>query len=324
MKEKRELAKVAKSNFLRNNSQVFFLWLIVFAMLMIGAVLSEGFLNYRHLGDILRTSSFLGFVAIGQTLVILTGGIDLSVGTLITMGNVFICMFLNGLDTNNIWAIPLLLFIGLFVGVFNGFGVAILHISPFVMTLAVGSLITGITLIFSQGAPKGLASPWLRQVGVGYLFDSIPIIVLIWFLLSMAVIAFLRLTVPGRKIYYYGANAKTAFLSGVDNNLTVMLAYGLSGFFAVLSGVLMAGYTQTAFLGIGNEYVNWSIAAVVIGGTSLSGGKGGYAGAIPGAIILILLEGILTIVRIPEAGRKIANGLIILVMITIYLRNRKK
>ncbi len=119
-----------------------------------------------------------------------------------------------------------------------------------------------------------------------------------------------------------GANEKAALLSGIRVNFVKIAVYAISGASAALTGALMAGYTQTAFLGIGNEYTMWSITAVVIGGTSLTGGKGSYAGTIAGAIILILLESLLTVMKIPEAGRRIANGLIILIMITIYFRQR--
>jgi len=308
------------TEFAKRNSMTIFLYLVVIFLFLTGKFLSEGYLEIQHIGAILRTASFLGIVAIGQTLVLLTGGIDLSVGPLITMGNVFICMFMNGLDTNNFWSFVVIILIGLSVGIISGLGVSYLKISPMVMTLAVGSLVTGFTLIFSQGAPTGFASPLLREIGVGYLFNSIPIIVIIWVLLSIFTIVMLASTTYGRKLYLTGASNKVAHLSGINVMWITIMAYALSGAFAVLAGVFMAGYTQTAFLGIGNEYIMWSITAVVIGGTSLNGGKGGYVGTIAGAIILVLMESLLTVVHVPEAGRKIAGGLIILIMITIYFR----
>lgn len=307
-------------DFIRRNGMTIFLFGVVIVLFLVGGQVSPGYLEIQHIGAVLRTASFLGIVSIGQTLVLLTGGIDLSVGPLITMGNVFICMFMNGLDANNFWSLGAIILIGLAVGVINGLGVSYFKISPMVMTLAVGSLVTGFTLIFSQGAPKGLASPFLREIGVGYVFDSVPIIVVIWILLSIFTIIVLHSTAFGRKLFLVGANPKAAHLSGVHVPLVTTLAYALSGGFAVLAGAFMAGYTQTAFLGIGNEYIMWSITAVVIGGTSLSGGKGGYLGTIAGAIILVLMESILTIVHVPDAGREIAGGLIILIMITIYFR----
>lgn len=306
------------------NGVIIFPFILSLILFILGEVISDGFLEIHHVGAVLRTASFLGIVAIGQTLVIMTGGIDLSVGALITMGNVFICMFMDGLDSNNLWGFGAVLLLGLGFGLLNGLGVTFLRISPLVMTLAVGSLVTGVTLIFSQGAPKGLASPLLRQIGVGFVLDLIPIIVVIWVVLSILTIILLSATVYGRKLIYAGANARAASLSGVNVPVVKTITYVISGMTAVLAGTFMAGYTQTAFLGIGNEYVMWSITAVVIGGTSLMGGKGSYLGTIAGAILLVLMESILTLVRVPEAGRRIATGLIILIMITIYFRKSSR
>jgi ribose transport system permease protein len=308
------------TDFAKNNGMTIFLYAIVILLFIVGRVISVGYLEIQHIGQILRTASFLGIVAIGQTLVILTGGIDLSVGPLITMGNVFICMFMGGLDTNNLWSFAVIILIGLVIGAINGLGVSYLKISPLVMTLAVGSLVTGFTLIYSQGAPYGLVSPLLRTIGVGYLFNSIPIIVIIWLLICILTVVMLGSTTYGRKLYLTGASNKVAYLSGINTSWITIIAYALSGFFAILTGAFMAGYTKTAYLGIGNSYIMWSIAAVVIGGTALTGGRGGYVGTIAGAIILVLMNSLLTIVYVPEAGRQIASGLIILIMITIYFR----
>jgi ribose transport system permease protein len=316
--------KNRSTQFISRYGTLLFPFVLIILLFILGEIISDGYLEVRHIGAVLRTASFLGIVAIGQTLVIMTGGIDLSVGALITMGNVFICMFMNGLDANNLEGFGLVLLLGLGFGLLSGMGVTFLRISPLVMTLAVGSLVTGVTLIFSQGAPKGLASPLLRQVGVGFVQDLVPIIVLIWLFLSIATVILLNSSVYGRKLIYSGANDRAARLSGVNVYLVKMIAYAISGVTAVLSGIFMAGYTQTAFLGIGNEYVMWSITAVVIGGTSLTGGKGSYVGTIAGVILLVLLESLLTLVRVPEAGRRIATGLIILIMITIYFRKSSR
>lgn len=316
----REMSRLKMSDFISQNKLILILYFLIVGMFIFGETLTKGFLTHDHIYAILRTASFLGIVSIGQTMVILTGGIDLSVGPLITMGNVFACMLINGMDSNTFWAILGVVLLGMIFGCFSGLFVSYLSISPLVITLVTGSLVTGITLIFSQGAPKGLASPLLRFMGVGSLFNIFPMIIIIWIILSFLTILFLNFSVFGRKIYYIGANEKAALFSGIKTKLLKTLVYSISGGTAALTGTLMAGYTQTAFLGIGNEYIMWSIATVVIGGTSITGGKGGYLGTIAGAILFILLESILTIVNIPEAGRRIANGAIILILINIYYK----
>jgi ribose transport system permease protein len=315
-----------KFKFLRFQSRkiLFLLMGLIIIFFIVGDLISPGFASFSHIGAILRTSSFLGIVSIGQTLTVLSAGIDLSVGPLVTMGNVFSCMLINGANANTVWAIAVVILIGAVFGALNGLGVAYLKISPLVMTLAVGSLVTGITLIISHGAPKGLASPILRFIGVGSVFGGIPIIVVVWMILGALIILLQRSTVFGRKIYYIGANPRTSYYSGIRVNTVLTLVYALSGGAATLTGVLMAGYTHTAYLGIGNEYILWSITAVVIGGTALTGGKGGYGGTIAGAILLVLIESLLTVVKMPEAGRKIATGVLILIMISIYYRQKNR
>ena len=304
------------------NKIILLLFALIIGLFVLGEIVSSGFLAFDHVGAVLRTASFLGIVAIGQTIVIMTAGIDLSVGPLITMGNVFTCMFMNGLNENTLWSLLAIVALGALFGTLSGLGVTLLNISPLVMTLAIGSLVTGVTLIFSHGAPKGLASPILRYLAVGSVFGGIPIVVIIWIVLGIFIIFFLRFSTFGRKLYYVGANQRAAFMSGVRVKRVKTIAYSISGATACLTGALMAGYTHTAFLGIGNEYTLWSITAVVIGGTALTGGKGGYLGTMAGAVILVLLESILTVMKMPEAGRRIATGVIILVMISIYFRRR--
>jgi ribose transport system permease protein len=307
-------------DFFKRNGIIIFLYVFIIVLFLIGRIISKDYLDPKHVGSILRTASFIGLVGIGQTLVILTGGIDISVGALVTMGNVFMCILQQGLDSNNLWSFVLIILLGMAVGTINGLGVSFLNIPPIVMTMAVGSLVTGFMLIISKGAPTGYASPLLHKIGVGYLFGSIPIVVIIWVILSIITLFLLSNSTYGRNLYLTGASNKVAHLSGVNVPIITTIAYALSGVLAVLAGALMAGYTLNAFLGIGDDYVMWSITAVVIGGTSLSGGKGGYIGTIAGAIILVLMESILTIVNVPDAGRQIINGLIILIMITIYFR----
>ncbi len=296
-----------------------FLWVAVFLLFMLGEGISRGFFTPSHIGAISRSAAFIGIAAIGQTLVVLTGGIDLSVGALISLGNVFACLLLDGKDANNLWVIPLILLLGLAIGTANGLGVAVLGISPMVMTMAIGVVTTGITLIYSKGAPKGYASPFLRSLGVGNV-GGVPIPVLVWLVLALLTLIILKLSVFGRSIYYVGANETSAVFTGVRVPLVKTAIYALSGLSAVFTGILYAGYTSTAFVDIGKDFTMQTITAVVIGGTAMTGGKGGYGGTIVGAVLFCLIESIMTLLRLPEAGRKIVNGLIIIALIMFYYR----
>ena len=307
---------------LRQNKIIVLLLAVIVGMFIAGEILSSGFSSPAHIKDILRTASFVGLCAIGQTLVILTGGIDLTVGSLITMGQIYGCYFINGYDTNTWWALIVVLLIGAAFGLINGAGISFLNISPLVMTLATSSLVNGVMLISIHGAPRGVASPVLEKIGAGSSF-GLPSIVWVWLILTAATLIFLRKSVLGRKIYHLGMNPTAAKFTGIRTKGLRTLVYVISSTLSALTGFLLAGNTSRAFLESGSEYTMWSITAVVIGGTSMAGGIGGYLGTAAGAIIIIMLEGILTVVQIPEAGRKMANGIIVLVMIMIYYRNKK-
>lgn len=315
--EQKSLIEVLK----RNKVIVLLLAVIIF-MFIVGEILSSGFASYGHVKDVLRTASFVGLCAIGQTLVILTGGIDLTVGSLITMGQIYGCLFINGYSANTGWAFLLVVLIGAVFGLVNGAGISFLKISPLVMTLATSSLVNGVMLISINGAPRGVASPVLEKIGAGTTM-GLPSIVWVWLILTVVTLLFLKRTVVGRKIYHLGMNATAAKYTGIRTRGLRTLVYTLSGALSAFTGFLLAGNTSRAFLESGTEYTMWSITAVVIGGTAMTGGKGGYLGTAAGAIIIIMLEGILTVVKMPEAGRKMANGIIVLVMIMIYYRKKK-
>ncbi len=307
---------------LKRNKIIVLLLAVIVGMFVIGEFLSSGFASFGHIKDILRTASFVGICAIGQTLVILTGGIDLTIGSLITMGQIYGCMFVNGYDANTGWAFLLVLLIGAGFGLLNGAGISFIRISPLVMTLATSSLVNGVILISINGAPRGVASPILEHIGARTT-AGLPSILWVWIIMSAITLVFLRKTVVGRKIYHLGMNPTAAKFTGIKIRGLRTLVYTISGALSALTGFLLAGNTSRAFLESGTEYTMWSITAVVIGGTAMTGGKGGYLGTAAGAVIIIMLEGILTVVKMPEAGRKMANGIIVLIMIMIYYRKKK-
>ena len=299
-----------------------FLWLAVLALFLIGEALFSGFFSRSHASSIFRSASFIGMVAIGQTLIVLTGGIDLSVGPLVSLGNVFACFMLEGKDENNLLAFSVIILIGAAVGLANGVGVSVLGISPMVMTMAMGVITTGITLIYSQGAPTGFASPFLRSIGTGYTV-GVPNSVILWFGMSAVILLVLKRTTFGRGVYYIGANETAAVFAGLRRHSIKTATYVISGLTAALTGIIIAGYTATAFINTGKDSTMSSITAVVIGGTAMTGGKGGYGGTIAGAILICLIESILTMMDMREAGKKIMNGIVILILIALYYRKKK-
>ena len=303
------------SKYLENSQIVVYLILIL--LLVLAQILSPGYLNPTHMAGILRLASFMGIAAIGQNLTILTGGIDLSIANTITFANVIAAQIMMGRDSSMLPALLAVIVMGIVVGLINGTGVYWLKIPPFIMTLGVGTVIQGIFLIYTKGAPKGNAAPLLRSICGQSMYGIVSGIVLIWAVLAVIAIVLLHKTPYGRKLYSVGINEEASRFSGINTGRVTFSVYLISAVIAAVSGFLLVGY-------IGTSYNTKTIAAVVIGGTAITGGKGGYLGTIAGAVIMTILDDFLTIVSIPDAGRQVVQGIIIILLVLVYSREKKK
>jgi ribose transport system permease protein len=212
--------------------------------------------------------------------------------------------------------------VGFLIGIINGLGVALVRIPPLVMTLGMTGVIQGLILVVTGGRPSGATPPAMKAIISDAWFLGIPGDVFIWVLIGLGVTVLLQRTAYGKALYAVGANRATSRLSGVRVERIVILTYGLSGFFAALGGFVLLGYTQSVFINLGNPYTLPSIAAVVIGGTALSGGIGGYAGTMAGAIVLTLISSLLNTLSLPPFAQQIVYGLILLVLLGVYGRAR--
>jgi ribose transport system permease protein len=291
---------------------------------VLGAAISPGFASPDHLLLILNLAAFLGLVAMGQTLVILSGGIDLSVSSVVTITGVVCATLMNGSNAHFASAIAISCAVGLAAGLFNGVGVAYIKINPMVMTLGTTSVVQGVALLYTNGAPKGSAAPLLSRIATERIFGVVPIVLLIWAAAAAMAIFLLHRTVWGRRLYALGNSSKTAFYSGVNVRWMLVSLYLASGLCAALAGVLLTGYTRTSYLNIGDPYQTNSIASVVIGGASILGGSGSYIGTIAGCIIMVLIQSLLPILAIPEAGRRIISGGLMLLLLLLYGRGRSR
>ncbi len=306
----------------RGSSQVMVYVILVF-LLMLAEILLPGYLKLTHVAGILRLASFMGIAAIGQNLAILTGGIDLSIANTITFANVIAAQIMMGKNENMFAALLAVTCMGILVGLVNGIGIQWLKIPPFIMTLGVGTVIQGIFLIYTKGAPKGNAAPLLRSIcGQSWLGIGSGIM-FIWIFMAVVTAVILKRTPYGRKIYSVGINEESARFSGIHVGRLIFSVYLISAIIASVTGFLLVGYTGTSFLDVGSSYNTKTIAAVIIGGTAITGGKGGYIGTVAGAVIMTILDDFLTIVSIPEAGRQIMQGIIIVLLVLIYSRDKK-
>ncbi len=299
-------------------------YLILIAMLLLAELFSPGYLKLSHMIGILRISSFMGIAAIGQTFAILTGGIDLSIANTISFSYIIAAQVMMGQNQNVLPALGEALLLGLVVGLINGTSVCFLNIPPFIMTLGVSSVIQGAYMIFTQGAPKGNTAPIVSDISNKSLFGAVSGVVLIWLLLAVLSILVLKRTPFGRRIYSVGSNPVASKFSGINTKWVICSVYILSAVVASLTGFLLIGYTGTSYLDAGAKYSTSIIAAVVIGGTAITGGKGGYMGTMAGAVIMTVLEDFLNIISIPQAGRQIIEGVLILILILIYGREKIK
>ncbi len=294
---------------------------LILVLLLAAGIRAPGFISLSNMFNLLRLAAPLGIICIGQTLVILAAGVDLSVGAVAILTNVISANIMQGEDANNPEAFLTCLAVAVLIGIVNGVAVAWVKINPFVMTLAMSIVIFGAALVYSGGPAGGEASPLVKYLGVGTLF-GMPVAMLIWFVLGALTLFLLHGTTFGRKLYAVGSNPKTARLSGVEVPRLLLAVYTLSALSAMCAGLVVTGSMGVGTLEWGFDYKLISMAAVIMGGTAFAGGQGGYLGSFCAALALIVLNSLLTIVRVPEAIRQIIYGAVILASLWFSTRKR--
>ncbi len=276
--------------------------------------------------NILRLAVFLGVIAAGQTLVIISGseGIDLSAGSIVTLTAILTYIVVNGADAKVLPALLAALAVGALIGLINGVGITFLRISPFVMTLGMAGVVTGAIIVITHGTVSGKIAPIMTRLIARPLSPSlqIPNAILIWILFGVVMWLLLERTTFGRNLFAIGVNRVTARLSGVNVTGMNLLTYALAGALAGFGGFLLVGNTGVVHLQLGQPFLFPSIAAVAVGGTLLSGGKGSYWGTMAGAIVLTLITSLLTTMQMPESVRRMVLGATLLILISIYGRQR--
>ncbi|MBV8767198.1 MAG: ABC transporter permease, partial [Hyphomicrobiales bacterium] len=221
------------------------------------------------------------------------------------------------------WALPVGLGVGLLVGLVNGVGVAYLRIPSMIFTLGVNAVMRGLMVAHTGGfAPQTAATDLMRFLAADHSF-GIPNALFVWLAVSVLVALILRRMALGRYIYAIGNKEAAAYLAGVNTRGVIVISFVLCGLAASLAGVLLAGYSTKAYQGMGDAYLLPSIAAVVIGGTNILGGRGRYLGTLVGVILIVLLNSVLSIMEMPEAGRQVIYGAVIILMLLVYGRGER-
>ena len=278
-----------------------------------------GIVNERWMGNTIKFAIPLAMLAACQTLTMLTGGIDLSASVVAT-----ISAFVMATQVPLV-GVPLAICIGLLpailIGLVNGFGVAACRVHPLIMTLGTGLIATGCLQVYQRFviASGSVVPESLAWLGTGRTW-GLPNALLLFVPFALLILWAQRRTGFGRLLYALGSNETAARISGVRSWQVFLALYALSGFIAGIAGLLYVGLIKAPSLSLANPLLLPSVAAAVIGGTSIFGGRGGYGGTIIGALILTVLGTLLTLMQIPEGARRILFGLIILAVTTIYVR----
>lgn len=316
----RRSATNVRSIFERYGIYIFLVVLIITA-----SIVSPNFLNTQNLKDILNQSAALGMVSIGQTFVILIGGggLDLSVSAVMSTVTVIMAHNTEGQNALFLPITGVCLLFGLIVGLVNGLLVTKRKVQPFMATLGMMIIIQGIRFLYTKGMPKGDFPPIQRYLATG---DLGPVPASILSLAVMVIIALivLRKTTIGRKIYAIGGNINTARLCGYNIDLIIIAVYMISGFMASIAGLYLAGWIGIADNWVGKGYELDSIAAVVIGGTTFEGGRGGVLGTIVGVLIVMMLYNIVLLVGMPVQMQYVLKGVVIILATSFYASFRRR
>ena len=289
---------------------------------IVASILSPRFLTPVNILNIVRQVSIFGILAIGQTFVILTGGIDLSVGAVLAL-----VVVLTGGLLPQIGILPTVLvalLVGTTMGAINGLGITKGNVQPFVMTLGMTGIARGLAYMYTGGMPIPVLDKQFLFLGNGYLLKTIPLPALIFVSLVTLGALILRFTPFGRYIYAIGSNAEAARLSGINVEMNKIAVYGLCGFLAAIAALLYASQLAVAPPIAGEGYELDAIAAVVVGGADMLGGEGGIFGTFLGAVIIGSLSNILNLTGVSPFVQKLAKGALIIAAVIIKARGRKQ
>jgi ribose/xylose/arabinose/galactoside ABC-type transport system permease subunit len=299
--------------------------LIVYGLILVlgvyASLLSPNFLTERNIFNVLRTAAFLGTVAIGETLVIISGGIDLSAGSVIKLAVLMSAILMDGKPENIAVAIAATLAMGAVVGLINGFLIAKARIAPFIVTLGAYSILRGVSYTVTT-KPVGRASPsFLRLYDLK--FGPVPLLVIFLVLLIGAGIFMLRRTAFGRYLYAVGGNEQVARLSGIRIDRVKIGVYMLCSTLAALTGLLYLARSGVGDPVVGDGAELQAITAVILGGTSLFGGQGGLVGTLGGVLLMGLTNNVLVLLNISSWYQELIQGLIIVGAVALYKQQRR-
>lgn len=294
------------------------IWLVLLVLLGVAACFSSAFLDPTYLVNTLRQAAPVGIAAIGVTLVMILGGVDLSVGAVISLAAVISAVQMAGDPQNIRAALAMTLLVSGAIGLANGLLIAFNRVSPFILTLGSALTVYGITQVYSGGTARGIVAPGFREFFNFRIGGVVPVLALAFVLIALLAEAVLRTTIFGRSLYLIGSNREAARIAGIPIARHTVVAYTMSGLFAGLGGVALlarSGVSST-FAGRGLEFD--ALAAVVLGGTTFEGGRGTINGTVAGLLIIFVAFNLVNIVGLNYNAQLIVKGLIIIAASAAY------
>ena len=313
MAKKKELGSV-----LRNFALVF----IIIAIIVVMSFVSPVFMTSKNIINIIRQISINGIIAVGMTFVILTGGIDLSVGSVVAITSVIVGSMLQG-GSNWLVACIVALLISLVFGAFNGFMIAYVGFQPFIATLATVTMGSGFALAYSDGKPFTISNESFLKIGQGYL-GAIPIPIVLLVIVVAIGLIILKTTTFGRYVFAIGGNKNAAKLSGVRTRRVELMVYVISALCASIVGLILSARISSGQPTAGEGYELDAIAATAIGGTSMTGGVGSLTGTIFGFVLLGLMTNSMNLLNINSFYQEIVKGILIIIAVFLDMTSKNK
>lgn len=300
----------------KRNTSVLLAWSIVVALFVVGTISSTDFAAGAHIRTILVTTSFIGLVGLGQTLCILTGGIDLSMPSVLA-GTAVLTSYLAGGGAGSLpKTLLIVLGLSLVVGLINGLAIAYANVPPIIMTLGMNGALQGALLVYTAGGVAAQPPTGITNFVDGT-FLGVSKVLLLWLVVTVVATLALGWSSFGRRLYAVGTNRTAARLAGIAVRRTIVVPYVVSAVCAAATGLLVLGFLGQAFVNMGDDYLFSSAIAVAIGGASILGGRGNYLGTVAGALVLTLIAAILPLFSLGTASLKICYGVILLAAVII-------
>lgn len=296
------------------------IFLVLAATYLLAVLVSEAFLRPTYLFNVIRQTAPVGIAAIGVTYVMILGGVDLSIGAVISLTAVLCAALMDGDPANLLPAIALTLAAGLAVGTVNGVILAFSRVSPFILTLGTAAAVYGITQIYSGGTARGAVSPGFREFFNARIGGLVPVLAIAFLVLAAIGLAVQRLTVFGRSLYLIGSNRAAAALAGLPVRKVTIAAYGIAGLCGALAGIALLARSGVSSTIVGQGLEFQVLAAIVLGGTTFEGGRGGVGGTVAAVLVLVLAFNLVNVFGLDYDMQLVVMGAIIILASALYSR----